>query len=355
MRFKVAIRRPSFWQQWLLHALAVWVVLTLNDALTYGYEVQKNGPYIFNEDGSPYTPWERFVNHNYYQVVWLVVLVGTFLVEANYHVVFRRRPLRYFVGSALLTGVAFQVLLVWFNHWKLGLQPGGTLGPFVVLAVYSGAYALLRDAVQRRIQEAEQRMHRSEAELRALKEQVNPHFFFNTLNSIYGTALYEQAGRTAESIEQLASLMRYTLREAQQDYVPLAEELKFTEDYLRLQRLRLPERDAIRVDTQLHSDGKPALIAPLLLIPFIENAFKYGISMDQPCFVSLRLVIENGQLDFLLENSVLPSRAGQKGQGTGLLHTQKRLELLYPGRYQLTLTEDAEHYRVALRMQLQES
>ncbi|MPR37357.1 sensor histidine kinase [Salmonirosea aquatica] len=352
MRFKTDIHPYSLGYQWLFHALIAWFLLNLNDSVSYWLEIQRNGPYIFNPDGSPYSQWDRFANHNYNQSVWVVILVGTGFIEANYHLSFRRRTLRFFLGSTLLAGVVFQAFLFLFNRWKLGVQPALTFGPFLAFILYACFHALLRNFVQQRLDRSEQRVHQSEAEVNALKAQINPHFFFNALNNIYGTALDEQAERTAESIEQLSGLMRYTMRQAQQKHVPVQEEMDFIRDYLQLQRVRLPVKETIRIDTQTHYDGQPARIAPLLLIPFVENAFRYGISMDHSCFLSLRLTVENRELTFVLENSVLPGRERLKGQGIGLVNVQKRLDLLYPGTHQLVMRESPDYYRVELHIQL---
>lgn len=355
MPLKTSIHLRSVWLQWILHAFIAWLLLNLNDALSYWFEVQRNGAFIINPNGSPYSQWDRFVNHNYNQGIWVVILVGTGLVEANYRLFFKSRTLRFFTASSLLAGVVFQVFLFLFNQWRLGEMPGFTFGPFLAFLTYGWVYALLRNFVQQRLDQSEQRIHQSEAEVNALKAQINPHFFFNTLNSIYGTALHEKAERTAECIEQLSGLMRYTMRQAQQKYVPVGEEIDFIGDYLQLQRVRLPVREAIRIDTRITYDGQPARIASWLLVPFIENAFRYGISMDLECFLLLDLTVENGSLTFILENSVLPGRERLKGQGIGLANVRKRLDLLYPASHRLVIRENSDCHRVELLIQLHSS
>lgn len=145
--------------------------------------------------------------------------------------------------------------------------------------------------------------------------------------------------------------MRYVLTEAQQDTTNIQNELDFLEDYLQLQRMRLPERPNIILETNIAYDGQPAQIAPLLLIPFLENAFKYGISLDHPCSVRLNLEVKERQLDFTLENQLLPDRQADKGAGTGMAHVRKRLALLYPQRHQLAISQNGQ-FRVQLKLDL---
>lgn len=349
----MSLPRLTLWQQWLLHAFLLWAVIELNDALTYWYEVHTRGVYLVNPDRSPVTQWQRFLNHNYYQAVWVVILVGTLPIEVNYNLVFQKRPLSYFLFSTGLCSIGFVVLLTWYNRWKFGGQIDTIWGPALVIAGYSFGYALLRDFMQQRIGQAQQQIQHSQAELTALKAQINPHFFFNTLNTLYGTALTEKAEQTAKSIEQLASIMRYTITEAQHDFTPVANELAFIADYLHLQRLRLPQRESIQLQTELYYDNQPAQIAPLLLIPFVENAFKYGIRMDHPCGIKLQIRVEQQQLTMVIENTRFPVRNDQAGLGTGIEHTRKRLQLLYPEKYQLSCQPEAARYVVHLQLSLQ--
>ncbi len=346
------IPRLSGWQQWLLHAFLLWAISELNDTLTYWYRVHTYGDYLFNSDGTPVTQWQRFLNHNYYQSVWVVILAATLFIELNYHFLFKKRPLTYFLLSISLSSFGFVVLLTGYNRWKFGGQVTDLLAPTLVIASYSFGYALLRNFMQQRMTQAQQTIQHSRAELAALKAQINPHFFFNTLNTLYGTALLEQADRTAKSIEQLAGIMRYTMAEAQHDFTPVANELAFITDYLYLQRLRLPQRDFIQLQTELYYDNQPAQIAPLLLIPFVENAFKYGIRMDHPCFIRLQIRIERQQLMMEIENTLFSVRTDQAGLGTGIEYTRKRLQLLYPEQHQLTCQAEETRYVVHLQLNL---
>lgn len=179
------IPRLAIWQQWILHALLIWMGSELSDSITYWYEINTVGNYLFNEDGSAVTLWQRFVNHNYYQAVWVVILIGTLIVEFNYHFVFIKRPLSHFIASNFLFSLIFAMALMAHNQLKYGGEFQFLWEPSIVLTAYGFAYAIFRDFVYQRLNRAQQKMQLVEAELTTLKAQINPHFFFNTLNTVY--------------------------------------------------------------------------------------------------------------------------------------------------------------------------
>lgn len=345
------MKKLKVWQQGLLHGFLLWMFFYLNDAISYWYEVQQNGPYIFNSDGSPVTLWQRFVDINYYQAIWINCLVIGYFVELGYHFVFKRKPFKQYL-IILLLGTALLMLLkgLWFKRG--GAHSFSFTVPFLVLSGYSIIHALLRDYFQKRQEEKTRSLQQKESEIKALKAQVNPHFFFNTLNTIYGTALQENAPRTANCIEQLSHIMRYTITETGRDFTPLEEEINFIEDYLHLQKLRIPDRENIRVETHISIDVPSVSIAPLLLLPFIENAFKYGISTDHPCRIKITLNVQNKTLHFRAENTLFPDKNKPTGLGTGIENTRQRLELIYPGRHQLVYGPQENNFLVILTLNL---
>ncbi|SOD88076.1 sensor histidine kinase [Spirosoma fluviale] len=193
---------------------------------------------------------------------------------------------------------------------------------------------------------------RTQAELDALKAQVNPHFLFNSLNNIYGTAILEDSPRTAESIQQLSGIVRYVMEESRLQTTDIQRELRFIDDFVELQRIRLPNQDNIDIKVTIDWDEKPARIVPLLLNPLIENAFKYGISMQFPCFVHIRLRVQDGTLHLTTENSVLGRTDMEKGTGLGLTNVRQRLTLAYPDRHTLTVSEEGGAFLIDLEIRL---
>lgn len=350
---KIIRVKLRFWQQWLLHAFVMWFGLTLFDMLSYLYRVQTWGSYILHADGTPVSAWQRFAAHNVDQRIWLDILVYVFFAEANYHFVFRRRPFKLFLGSSLLGSLVCMLYLISGHGWRstLPVDPVASGQMALYFAAYNFGYSLLRDFLFRQAQAAESRLQHSQAELQALKAQVNPHFFFNTLNSLYGTALQENASRTAESIEKLSGMMRYTMTEAQREVIPVAHEIKFLEDYLQLQAIRIPAQENIAIRTRMHHDGQFCQVTPLLLIPFMENAFKYGISIDHSCFIHIDLDVTDRQLHLVIQNTMLSTNPASGRQSTGIDNTRKRLQLLYPGKHQLTIHQN-ETFQVELKLDL---
>jgi hypothetical protein len=222
----------------------------------------------------------------------------------------------------------------------------------VVLAAFSLLFGFWMDRRRTRKQQKALLQQRTQAQLDALKAQVNPHFLFNSLNNIFGTAMQEQAPRTAESVEQLATIMRYVLDESRNQTTAVERELRFIDDYIHLHKLRLPTLDHIRITTDLFWDEQPAEVVPLLLNPLIENAFKYGISIQHPCFVSVGLRVEAGVLTLETRNSVLARNELERGTGTGLANVRQRLALAYPDRHTLTLQPGEHEFVVRLTIRL---
>lgn len=181
---------------------------------------------------------------------------------------------------------------------------------------------------------------------------MNPHFLFNSLNSVYDTAIVEDSPRTAESIQQLSGIVQYVMEVSRLQTTDVRRELRFIDDYVELQRVRIPNQENIQITTDIEWDEKPAQIMPLLLNPLIENAFKYGISIQYPCFVRIQLRVQGGTLRMTTENSILLRTDLEKGTGIGLANVRQRLELAYPGQHSLTMNETDDAFLVDLTIKL---
>ncbi|MCX6214477.1 histidine kinase [Spirosoma sp.] len=221
-----------------------------------------------------------------------------------------------------------------------------------LLLIYMVVYGFIVDFRKSRKLQVALIQQRTQAELDALKAQVNPHFLFNSLNNIYGTAILEDSPRTAESIQQLSGIVRYVMEESRLQTTDIQRELRFLDDFVELQRLRLPNLDNIDIQVTIDWDEKPARIVPLLLNPLIENAFKYGISMQYPCFVHIRLRVQEGTLHLTTENSVLARTDLEKGTGLGMANVRQRLRLAYPDRHTLTVNENSDTFLIDLTIKL---
>jgi two-component system LytT family sensor kinase len=191
------------------------------------------------------------------------------------------------------------------------------------------------------------------AELQLLKAQIHPHFLFNTLNNIYSFSLY-RSPEAGALVKKLSGMLGYMVNECNEKLVPLKKELRLIQDYMGLEKIRYGKR--LAMDIEIHGEFENKMIAPLLMIPFIENSFKHGTSqMLRHPWIKLEITTVNNQLFLRLSNSK-PSIASSNGQnkGIGLLNVKKRLELLYPGKHQLDISVTEETFTVNMQLLLEE-
>ncbi len=160
--------------------------------------------------------------------------------------------------------------IIWFNPTAIFR--------FIIFTAYAVTYSFIKGFGWLRLEKVKSETERIRASLNNLRTQIEPHFIFNSLNSVYALSLEEGAKKTSETIEELSDLFHYSLNESNVSKVSIKDELNFIEKYIHLHRIRIQENDKIKLDTAISWDKKPAQIAPLLIINFIENAFKYGIA-----------------------------------------------------------------------------
>ncbi|MBS1610324.1 MAG: histidine kinase [Bacteroidetes bacterium] len=191
------------------------------------------------------------------------------------------------------------------------------------------------------------------SELSFLKAQINPHFFFNTLNNIY-VLTTEDPKVAGEAIHQLSKMMRYLLYDTQPGENMLSQEIAFVNNYISLMKLRLTDVVRITINTPANLQDMP--LAPMILLPFVENAFKHGVSTTQQSYIDIIISQKNKQLDVMVNNSIIKdnSISLEANSGIGLINTRRRLGLLYPGKYKLDIGErkTATEYSVHLVLDL---
>ena len=187
------------------------------------------------------------------------------------------------------------------------------------------------------------------SELAFLKSQVNPHFLFNTLNNICALAR-KKSDDTEPAIIKLSQIMRYMITDSRQDKVGLEEEVEYLNNFIELQKIRLADKVNIRFD--IEGDLSAIQLEPLLLIPFVENAFKHGVSYNDKSSINIELKTVSGELSFLVENSKPTVKDTLKldEAGIGLKNVRRRLELLYPGKHQLEIRDSASNYLIMLKI-----
>jgi LytS/YehU family sensor histidine kinase len=199
---------------------------------------------------------------------------------------------------------------------------------------------------QKRLAELERQ--NLEQQLEYLRYQINPHFFMNTLNNIHALVDIDPA-KAQETIVELSKMMRFVLYEGDKRGVPLARELEFIRTYLKLMQLRFT--DQVRISQNLPAEVPDRNIPPLLLITFVENAFKHGVSYQQESYIELQAAVEDERLVFSCRNSKA-SKPNQEKGGVGLTNVRKRLDLLFKNDYSLDIHDEADSYAVELNIPL---
>lgn len=189
------------------------------------------------------------------------------------------------------------------------------------------------------------------AQIASLKSQINPHFLFNTLNNIYAIAI-ERSPVAADMIDKLSEMMRYTMKDTQQDFVLLEDEINYISNYIELQKLRLDR--SVRLDYDCPKEIPPLRIAPMLLIPFVENAFKHGVNSEQKSRIKIEMQINNTEFQLtVLNNKVSIQRDISERSGLGVENTRHRLNLIYPSRHLLSIHNNEKEFVVSLHLNLQ--
>ncbi|WNJ19542.1 histidine kinase [Pontibacter sp. G13] len=274
----------------------------------------------------------------YFLLINVAFLVGFSVIESALDLRYMDR-----VGLSELYGQDWSSFNIWMRTNMV------INGGFMLAANFYGfTYSWFK--VQRRRRELEQEKLR--AELMALKHQINPHFLFNILNGLYGLAFKHDDEETAQGIAQLSHMMRYMLYESNDAKVPLGKEIEYIENYIALQRLRLDP--SVEVSFDVSGEVQVAEIAPLLLIPFVENAFKHGVSTVHPSRIQIRLTLSNGELTFEVSNTLQSTRSAEPKHigGVGLTNVRKRLELIYKDSYVLSIQPTDKTYHTILKITL---
>ncbi len=211
-----------------------------------------------------------------------------------------------------------------------------------------GVFGSLALQVNNRLRRTQQ--EKLNAELSYLKAQINPHFLFNTLNTIYSLAI-EKSDSTPEAIVELSALMRYVIRDAQGDQVPLAKELEYITHYISLQKLRLDE--TVQINARITGTPNGKKITPLILISFIENAFKYGVNPQEKSLIEVLIQVDREKLNMHVANKKLRLFYEEEiPGGIGVKNTKARLDLLYPNKHLLLITDTDTDYTVDLTILL---
>jgi len=218
--------------------------------------------------------------------------------------------------------------------------------PFVAIVI-STVIHYFREKQKFSLQELQEQ--KTKAELELLKSQVNPHFLFNTLNTLFSMSSMKGDEETAEGISKLSELMRYMIYETKVDKTSLDKEIEHIRNFIELQKLRFSGKDDMEIIFSIKGETKEKVIPPMLLIPFIENAFKFGFSIQQKSIIEIGLKVENEELIFMVKNTINKKKVKKdEHSGAGISNVKKRLELLYPDSHKLEIFKDDNYFNVYL-------
>ena len=291
-----------------------------------------------------------------------IFLVAIFYVNYFFLIpkyLLNRRYVWYALTLLLSLGIGFATTFLVFQVFGNDIERLQAMNPVLntirpiiranaFLMLIIGVVASILLAMSNRLKQTEE--EKLSAQIASLKAQINPHFLFNTLNSIYATAI-DDSPKTAEMVAQLSEMMRYSMRDTQNDFVDLEDEISYIDNYIALQKIRLDQKIGLQYVREGNFSGFQ--IAPMLLISFIENAFKHGVNAEENSDIRIKIGM-NGKVLALkvLNNKVhVQSETGEKS-GLGIENTRSRLNLIYPGMYSLEISETAKQFEVSLQITL---
>lgn len=310
-----------------------------------GWGIMFGFPFFFVDRGNGSINWMAYIRHSAVPFSFMIVFyVNYFLLIPRF--LFQSQTKRYITYNIVLLCIIGVLLRLWqnltFDPTLMPKHPGKVPGwlffarDMVSLIFTIAMSAAIRMSGRWSKAEAarkEAERSRAEAELKNLRNQLNPHFLLNTLNNIYALIAFD-SDKAQQAVQELSKILRYVLYDNQQMYVPLCKEVDFIRNYIELMRIRLTSNVEMTTEFDIQPDSQTA-IAPLIFISLIENAFKHGISPTERSFISIH-ISENEQeimCEILNSNHPKNSITDKSGSGVGLEQVGRRLEILYPGRY----------------------
>ncbi|RFS14183.1 histidine kinase [Emticicia sp. C21] len=234
---------------------------------------------------------------------------------------------------------------LWLAIWAVQL--------FVVTPITWLLYQQRKDKILQ-LRGTESALVKSKADLQFLRSQINPHFLFNALNTLYGTAMIDGSQRTAEGIQKLGDMMRFMLYDNHQDFIPMSSEISYLKNYISLQKLRIQQSSDINIKEEINEMNCNHAIAPMLLIPFVENAFKHGIDLNKKSWIRIKMECDKSSIRFEVRNSVhlvQNNDPEREHSGIGLENVRERLHLFYPNRFKLHFGSDGKEFIATLELQ----
>lgn len=287
----------------------------------------------------------------------LYYLMPRFLLKRKYGQ-FTVYLLLAFLGVGIIQSLLDRIIFSYFIYGETRLTPFWDVGYVLRCIVRSNSVFAVAASLKilsfwfQKEQEAfVLAQEKTNAELKFLKSQIQPHFFFNTLNTLYGLTL-TNSKKAPELVLKLSDLMRYMLYETRADKVPLKKEVQYLKNYIELEKMRFGDRFNVQFIVNGALNGQQ--IPPMLLLPFVENAFKHSLTEgENSAFIAIDLTIDTYNLSFKVENTIAKNKHSIKeAGGIGLENVQKRLDLLFPKKHHLKILAEQDLYLISLRIPL---
>jgi len=313
-----------------------------------------------SEQHGPEPESDERMKHIHY-VLTSVLLIGFFYLNAEVLIpklIYRRKYLEFTIVILALLAAMVTYKWVYFNvfmsgakRYELGPEIMFSFFPLTFMLACSTAWRMIRDKMNSDKLASERENENLKTELSLLRSQVSPHFMFNVLNNMVALAR-KKSDQLEPSLINLSSLMRYMLYEADEDTVPLDKEIDYLQSYIDLQQQRFGTKVQVNVSMQLPENGYE--IEPMLLIPFVENAFKHGTGLIQDARIDIELRTKQGLLQFSVMNryNAEYEEVKDKTSGIGLTNVKRRLNLLYKDKYQLLINKKEGWFVVSLQLHL---
>ena len=332
-------------RQWMGHGLfwfLLLIILIISD---------------FEEIGFPIVVYQKLIDVSFYAIIIyinLLYLIPKYLSKKRFLVY--STLLLLFVALLTPIKIAIPVLIFTDSPGLQGYhlqQQGFYFLSMFLIGSASTLYSIVSDWFIHQSERKELETQKMQSELKFLRSQINPHFLFNTLNNLYALTL-KKSNDAPEIVLKLSEMMRYMLYECNERRVPLAKEIAYMKNYLDLEKLR--QHNAVDIHLDIRGNIVDQKIAPLLLVPFIENSFKHGLnSQIDHGYVNLFVNVDDNHLSFVIENSKGPAKLKQvhpKSGGIGLVNVRRRLNLIYPDQYHLKIKNKPNSFTVSLELEL---
>lgn len=313
--------------------------------------------------GRTFTPHTMLIYFGYYAIfnisifyINYTLLIPQLLKKYWYYILSLIALIIVMAAAKTIVAVLYRDVLLQHKDVRTGLMEETDPSFFAIGSIFTSGFFIISGClikftidwfsninIQRSLE-----TEKKDMELQFLKSQLNPHFLFNSLNNIYSLA-YQKSDKTADAILKLSDIMRYMIYESNDSWVALSKEIEYVQSYIELQKLRF--KDGAAVEMTLNGEIDNQQIVPLILIAFVENAFKHGVANDHNDPIKIDIIANQKILHFSITNKKSSGNKDEMG-GVGLNNVERRLQLLYPDRYKLNIVNSATHYTSELMLDI---